>query len=73
MEVYTITYELNGGNWIDGFTPEEKGELGDKILLPTAEKIEKAGCNFAGWLRGIRIITEIDVTSDVTVTAQWTE
>ena len=71
---YTITYNLDGGNWIDGFTPVEKCEYCEKISLPTAENIEKAGYNFDGWLRGKRIVTEtLDVTCDVTVTAQWLE
>ena len=72
VKILSITYNLNGGKWIDGFTPKEKWDQYDDIYLPTAEKIEKAGCNFDGWLRGIRIITGIeDATSDVTVTAQW--
>ena len=74
VKILSVKYDLNGGKWIDGFTPKEKWDRGEDIYLPTAEKIEKAGYNFDGWLRGKRIITEIlDSTSDVTVTAQWTE
>ena len=74
VKTVSITYELNGGNWIGGIPPKEEWDKGEDIYLPTAEKIEKAGYDFAGWLRGKRIITEIlDSTSDVTVTAQWLE
>ena len=74
VKILSVKYDLNGGKWIDGFTPKEKWDRGEDIYLPTAEKIEKAGYDFAGWLRGKRIITEIlDSTSDVTVTAQWLE
>ena len=74
VKILSVTYDLNGGKWIDGFIPKEKWEQREDIYLPTAENIEKTGCNFDGWLRGKRIITEIlDSTSDVTVTAQWLE
>ena len=74
-EILEITYDLNGGNWIDGFNPEEKCEFGKTIPLPTEENIEKTGYNFDGWLRGKKIVTETlsDVICDVTVIAQWSE
>ena len=74
LQLYTITYYLNGGNWQNGFTPVEARNANTKITLPTAENIEKTNCIFGVWYdeKG-NIIKEIPsgTTEDITVTAVW--
>ena len=71
---YTITYNRDGGNWKNGFTPVEARNANTKITLPTAENIEKTNCIFGVWYdeKG-NIIKEIPsgTTEDITVTAVW--
>ena len=76
---YTITYNLDGGNWQNGFTPITKRNANTKVTLPTADKINKTGTNsinyiLVGWYDGNGDkITEIpsDTTGDIIVTAGW--
>ena len=79
-QYYTITYNLDGGEW-KGFTPITKrnANTNTKIILPTADKINKAdanntNCIFGVWYDGNgNVITEISsgTTEDITVTAVW--
>ena len=69
-----ITYNLNGGQWAYGFTPEVERKLGTKISLPSVPDIKKTNYTFDGWYdkNGDKIIEiSSDTTTDVTVTAQW--
>ena len=71
---YTITYNLSGGKWADGFTATEDRNANAKIILPTAENITKDGYEFGGWYDDDNNrITEIpsDTAQDVSVTAKW--
>ncbi|MBP5358532.1 MAG: InlB B-repeat-containing protein, partial [Treponema sp.] len=48
--LYTITYEMNGGSFTDGFTaPGSYTRHTDTIILPPEDKISKPGNTFAGW------------------------
>ena len=71
---YTITYNLSGGNWADGFTPIEDRNANAKIVLPTAENITKGDYEFGGWYDdNNNRITEIpsDTAQNISVTAKW--
>ena len=71
---YTITYNLSGGKWADGFTATEDRNGNKKIVLPTAEKIIRDGYKFAGWYdNDNNKITEIasDTAKNISVTARW--
>ena len=71
---YTITYNLDGGNWQNGFTPIKVRNANTKITLPTAENIKKENFIFADWYDNYgNIITEIPsgTTGNITVTARW--
>ena len=46
---YGIEYDLNGGNWADGYTPEDYYLPGTGLELPTEENLNKVGYTFAGW------------------------
>lgn len=39
--IYTITYNLNGGEWNEGFTPETSRNANKTVVLPTAENVFK--------------------------------
>ena len=71
---YTITYNLSGGKWADGFTATEDRNANAKIILPTAENITKDGYEFGGWYDDDNNkITEIpsDIAQNISVTAKW--
>ena len=73
-QYYTITYNLDGGNWQNGFIPITVRNANTKVTLPTAEDIERVDYDFVGWYdeNGDKI-TEIpsDTIEDITVTAGW--
>lgn len=46
---YEIEYDLNGGNWADGYTPGDYYLSGTEFELPTEENLNKVGYTFAGW------------------------
>ncbi len=65
---YKLNYNLNGGEWADGYTPGDYYLSGTKPVHPTKENLNKAGYTFADWkdkdadkLVGIK-----------SVVAQWT-
>ena len=71
---YTISYNLNAGNWVDGFIKTEYRNGNKKIVLPTAEKIIRDGYKFDGWYDDDNNkITEIasDTMENIYVTAKW--
>ena len=48
-EKVQFEYDLNGGNWADGFTPKDFYYKDEGLLLPDALKLERTGYTFAGW------------------------
>ena len=48
-EKVQIEYDLNGGNWADGFTPKDFYYKDEGLLFPDASKLERTGYTFAGW------------------------
>ena len=71
---YTITYNLDGGNWKSRFFPVTERNANTKITLPTTEDIEKENFIFAGWYdENGNKITQIpsDTTGNITITTGW--
>ena len=71
---YTITYNLDGGNWKSRFFPVTERNANTRITLPTTEDIEKENFIFAGWYdENGNKITQIpsDTTGNITITAGW--
>ena len=48
-EKVQFEYDLNGGNWADGFTPKDFYYKDEGLLLPDASKLERTGYTFARW------------------------
>lgn len=48
--LYTITYDTNGGSYVDGYSPVTVHNAYTGVLLPTETKITKTGYKFNGWL-----------------------
>lgn len=72
-QVYTVTYNLKGGN---GTAPTQEAlRNGDKFTIASADGITKEGYTFAGWNDGTTTYQPNDTytisTADVTLTAQW--
>ena len=44
-----LEYILNGGQWVDGYTPKDFAYKDEGLLLPDATKIKKPGYTFTGW------------------------
>ena len=47
--MYTITYELDGGSFVEGYTAPEKFTSGMEFQLPKVSKVRKSGMSFFGW------------------------
>ena len=47
--VYTITYELDGGSFVEGYTPLEKFTPNMELQLPKMSDVRKSGMSFLGW------------------------
>ncbi len=76
LENYQITYETDGGI-LDRTDVTETYTYGEKITLPTDDKIGREGYVFAGWYKDknyTKKITAIESTmaQDITVYAKWT-
>ena len=79
--VYTITYELNGGAWAEGYTSTEAYHdtytYGISTSLPNADKVLLAGYGLMGWYEASDFsdepITAIAAgrTGNITVYAKW--
>ena len=48
--LYTITYDLNGGEYVSGYTPVTVHNAYTGVLLPTEAKIMREGYTFKNWL-----------------------
>ncbi|MBP3562694.1 MAG: SUMF1/EgtB/PvdO family nonheme iron enzyme [Treponema sp.] len=72
--LYTITYDLSGGEFVEGFTAQASFNQAMTVTLPTAENLLKTGYVFVGWKNDQGdTVTEIPVGTigDLTLTAQW--
>ena len=47
--MYTITYELNEGTFIEGYTVPGKFTPGMELQLPKTSEVRKSGMGFLGW------------------------
>ena len=66
-KIYTVTYELDGGEWVDGYKPSEVYIEGDKIVYPEVNKLKTRECfELLGW---IRTVNEDEAT--ITWQAEW--
>ncbi len=71
---YTITYDLNNGSWVEGFTAATSYTYGERQNLPGADKVLRAGYGLTGWFtEDGTLLTEIsaDMTGDIKLIAQW--
>ncbi len=72
--LYTITYDLAEGEFVEGFTAQASFNQAMTVTLPTAENLLKTGYAFVGWKNDQGdTVTEIPVGTigDLTLTAQW--
>ena len=46
---HRVSFQLNGGQWAEGFIPPENRELETELVLPTVEHITREGYAFMGW------------------------
>lgn len=77
---YTITYEMNGGEWAASYEAPDSYQhgAGSDITLPTSSNISKADSTFGGWFETSDLstaVTTIDVSEDSgnkTFYAKWT-
>ena len=73
---YTITYNLNGGKFIDGFTAKDKITMNETYELPAADKLTKEEANFLGWYdnkdySGDPITSIENIENDITLYVKW--
>ena len=74
--LYTITYDLSGGEFVEGFTAQASFNQAMTVTLPTAENLLKTGYVFVGWKNNQGdTVTEIPVGTigDVYLYAKWHE
>ena len=74
--LYTITYDLSGGEFVEGFTAQASFNQAMTVTLPTAENLLKTGYVFVGWKNDQGdTVTEIPVGTigDVYLYAKWHE
>lgn len=73
---YKLNYDLDGGEWADGYTPTEYYQSGAEFDLPTEENLNKAGYTLSGWTeKGKKdVVWKIPATATgiKNVVAQWT-
>ena len=72
--LYTITYDLAEGEFVEGFSAQASFNQAMTVTLPTAENLLKTGYVFVGWKNDQGdTVTEIPVGTigDLTLTAQW--
>lgn len=75
---YTITYNLNGGSWEQGYTAPEYyySTYANPTALPTGSRISRTDCIFVGWKQvngSDDFVTTVDysLASDVVYSAIW--
>jgi len=47
--VYSITYNLNDGAWVNGYTATTSYTIETSVTLPTANNVTRTGHSFGGW------------------------
>ena len=57
-QMYTITYELNGGSFVEGYTPPRKFTPNMELQLPKVSEVQKPGeglskWDFSGWYEDV--------------------
>ena len=80
--LYAISYEKNGGDWAEDFTPTEKHNANTAVILPEEAHIAKQGYEFAGWYtsedggetlsENALLAVSAGTAADVAVYAKWT-
>ena len=73
---YSITYVLDGGSWVDNYTPTNTYTAEQYVSLPNAAKIQKSGYTFKGWKDANQNLTfgfAKGTTGNKTYTANWQE
>ena len=72
---YQIEYELDGGEWADGYKPKDYYLSGTEFELPREENLKKAGYTLSGWTekgkQNIVWIIPVTATGVKNVVAQW--
>lgn len=63
-----VVYELNGGEFAEGFTPVVKREYGEVITLPNKKEVVKPGYKFLGWTLNGETIEAINDETEKTFT-----
>ena len=48
-EEYKITYNLNGGEFVQGYVPVESYTENDEVILPNEDNVSKDASRFMGW------------------------
>ncbi len=46
---YNITFNTDGGSWINNYTPPTGYFVSNKLILPNCNQLKKDGLTFAGW------------------------
>ena len=46
---YKLNYDLDGGEWADGYTPKDYYQSGTEFELPKEENLNRQGYQFLGW------------------------
>ena len=74
---YKLNYDLDGGEWKNGYKPEDYYLSGAEFDLPTEENLNKAGYKFLGWKdkNTDEVVGKIptSATGIKSVVAQWAE
>ena len=74
---YKLNYDLDGGEWKNGYKPEDYYLSGAEFDLPTEENLNKAGYKFLGWKdkNTDEVVGKIptSATGIKNVAAQWAE
>ena len=74
---YKLNYDLDGGEWVDGYTPGDYYLSDTEFELPTEENLNKAGYKFLGWKdkNTDEVVGKIptSATGIKNVAAQWAE
>ena len=72
--LYTVSYDLSGGSWQEGFIPVTVREVNTKTVLPIVTDIINANYVFLGWYdENGNLIKEIPsgTEKNITLTAKW--
>lgn len=79
--VYTVTYQLDGGNWIGSYLPVTERNAHKILTLPDETMVEKLGYIFKGWFKsddeGATLTSEAisrigaGTASDIELWAKW--